>query len=349
MKLKRGKKPHLDGFWNPNIKDVNTLKELLQNSLLVAFDLEFSSNNDDSAALDIIEAGLAFVQPDTNHCLPSIPQSINLETLFEQHQIKAYLIRPIEIPEKKGRREPLKFGTKLLVDSCKLNSTIMELLSTSVATHSLSPKHVILVGWSLAAELEWLFHDCPQFLSYLTAWVDLQDLVVSKDRPSLLRTLQAIGVADRDPDSKKNRSHRASNDAVRCLAVLFRLLTTESIYIPHTVARISRIPPSPKGPPPGILRTALPKHPFGVYISAADSGPLPTICQTPNSLQQQFSSYNLKAVALNRKEILASGSCKCWWLSFQTLDDLKQFVSDHDGETWSVQGIPLSVQVIAYT
>jgi hypothetical protein len=78
----------LDSFWNSNINDVNTLKELLQDFLLVAFDLEFSSNKDDSTALNIIEARVAFFQPDPNHCLPSIPQGINVETFFEQNQIK---------------------------------------------------------------------------------------------------------------------------------------------------------------------------------------------------------------------------------------------------------------------
>jgi hypothetical protein len=342
MKLKNGKKPPLDGFRKLNV-DVKTLRDLALTSLFVAFDLEFSGNTGDSASRNIIEAGLAFSQLDANHCLQPIPQNSNLETFFEQNQIKAYSIRSIEVPEKKATRESLKFGTKLLINSSEFNSTIIELLSTSITL--LPRKHVVLVGWSMIAELEWIAHNCPQFMSYLTAWADLQDLVISKDPPSLLRTLQAIGVADHDPDSK-NRSHRAANDAVRCLAVLFRLFT-ESIHIPQTVAQYSRIPALPKGPPPGIPRTAQPKYPFGVYVYAAGGSPLPAICHTPNSLHHKFSSYNLRAVGLDRKEIRENGFCKCWWLAFQTLEGLNRFVADHNGA--SIQGIPLSIQVVNYS
>jgi hypothetical protein len=124
-------------------------------------------------------------------------------------------------------------------------------------------------------------------------------------------------------------------------------LTAESIYIRQTVAQYRRIPALPKGPPPGISRTHLPKYPFGAYISAANGGPLPPDCQTPNSLHHKFSSYGLRAVGLDCREIHEKGFCKCWWLAFQTREGLKQFVADHDGG--SVQNTLLSIQTIAYT
>jgi hypothetical protein len=344
MKFKNGKMPHLNAFWNLNIKDVNTLKKLVLGSLLVAFDLEYSSNKGESTPQNITEAGLAFLQVDADNYLQPFPQDSSMESFYEQNHIKGYSIHSVKIPEKKNHREKLKFGTKILVDSHQISSTVIELLATAVT--ATSPKYnIILLGWSIGAELGWISCDCPQLATYFTAWVDLQDMVVSKDPPSLLRTLQAIGVADHDPDSR-NRGHHASEDAIRCLAVLAKLLTGEPPYVPQAVVQYNHVPSLPKGPPPGVPRTAPPKYPFTARITA-NGGPLPPIHQTPNSLQRQFSCYNLKAVGLNREEMRKNGFCKCWWLAFQTLEDLKQFVSDHHGT--SISGISLSIQVVAYT
>jgi hypothetical protein len=126
----------LDSFWNLNIEDLKSLKELVPGSLLVSFDLEYSSNKSDSTPQNVNEAGLAFLQLDIDNHLWPFSQDGDLETFYEQNHIKAYSIRPVEIPEKKGRRERLRFGAKIVVDSHKVDSTIIELLSTAVAATS---------------------------------------------------------------------------------------------------------------------------------------------------------------------------------------------------------------------
>jgi hypothetical protein len=61
----------------------------------------------------------------------------------------------------------------------------------------------------------------------------------------------------------------------------------------------------------------------------------------------QILCLRLKVVGVYRKEILESGSCERWWLSFQTLDGQNQCVSNYDGGD-TIHGVTLSVYVISY-
>lgn len=153
--------------------------------------------------------------------------------------------------------------------------------------------------------------ECPSLTSFFNAWIDVQDLAFEKSDapkgmpPSLSNTIKALKIKD-----WHDQRHRASHDAVRCLAVLSGLHTLKSFT---TFA----LPPKVR------LRSKLPSprcsQPFSVRITAVDGSMLPKI-PTSGALSKYFAKYQPKDVALNRSGFVKNDGVRVWWMSFFSLD-----------------------------
>jgi hypothetical protein len=187
------------------------------------------------------------------------------------------------------------------------------------------------------SEFDWISRECPYLLSIFKYWVDVQEIVQERCglRPSLLKTVGAMNIIDRPNMSSTPKGHRASNDAVRTLAVLSGLISLESSHCtPSTeTIRFSRIPR--KG---GI-------YPFAARITTADYDKLPACIRTPRALSTHFASYNPTAVGINSKAAQLKG-VRVWWISLPTLASLNKFAADIDGSI--LEGKQLAVKKLTH-
>lgn len=351
MRLKGGvprfKIDHIQSFWDSKIPDLATLKELLPGSFLVAFDIE-SSPNPTARIPNVNEIGLAFLQAKEEENWPQLPKDGELGTFYDQNDIQAHSIQVRgRISKKNSGREGIKFGNKVFVDADQISQTMVQMLSARGHKGGL-----ILAGFDLYTELEWISRQPPSFSSLFTAWVDLQEialehagLAASAAGVGLLHTMHAMHIVDRKSDAARKKTHRASNDAVRCLAVLCGLISLDSFSIPSKppkVLLLSEVPRLPEPLPPSKLRTANYKYPFTARIKATDGSALPAEFATPSSLSRLFAKYEPKAVAINSSAASKPNGVKIWWVELPCLESLERFTADVNGST--VQGKRLLVE-----
>ncbi len=292
---------HISALWKSKIPDLKTLKERIPNSLLVALDLEFSAQG-------VSEVGLAFLRVHGQE--PQFQGDGTLQMFYSQNEIQvhSFLVRD-RIPTKKTSREAIKYGTTALIDAEEVVPTVTRMLSTFSNEGSL-----ILIGFALYAEFQWISQECPSLSTFFTTWVDLQEIAEERSgalRPGLIDTMSAMHIFDREVGSKGPRMHRASNDAVRCMAVLSGLVSLNSFTLL-------------KASPDVLLLTKHPhpssKHPFTARITTSDGSTLPSEFKAPRSLSTLFEAYKPKAVALKTSGFYRGKliGLKVWWLSFST-------------------------------
>jgi hypothetical protein len=192
---------------------------------------------------------------------------------------------------------------------------------------------LILVGFDLYSEFNWMSQKFPSLSSYFAAWIDVQEIASeragrSEDiRLSLSDTLRALNIKD-----WHKKRHTASHDAVRCLAALFGLAFSDIFTIsarPIEVKFLSKLSSSYT-------------HPFTARITTRNGSKLPSEFPTARSLSKYFIKYDLKAVALNRGGFLKSDGVRVWGLSFSTFESMTQFAADMDGST--LEGKELAVE-----
>jgi hypothetical protein len=321
----------ISGLLKSKIQDLTTLKDRIPCSLLVAFDLEFSIHG-------ISEAGIAFLRLTKEQPAPALPDDGTLRTFYAQNNIKTYSIQVCERIKKKTSREAVKYGSIMPVNDKELGITILQLIS-SARSHS---EPTILVGFSLYAESKWISEFCPSLASLFTACVDLQEIVAEKSgigSSGLLDAMNAMKIVDRPSGTNPPSKHGASNDAVRCLAVLAGLLGLDAFTFPSKfckhvrLACLSRIPTPSK------------KYPFTARITTADGGILPPHYNTPISLYELFKKYLPNAVALNSQNGLPkSNGWKVWWLSFSSIEFLREFYLKINGS--GIDGSKIVVECI---
>ena len=202
----------------------------------------------------------------------------------------------------------------------------------------------MLVGFDMYAEFRWISQECPQLASLFAAWVDIQEIIEKKlecPGPSLISAMNALGITDRSKGTGK-KSHRASNDAVRCLAVLCGLISSNSPShgIPcreHKVCVFQKMPQFSRC-------SHAHTNPFTAFIPNSDGGILPTQYTAPRSLVGLFAKYELKAVAFNSREFLKHNGVRTWWISLSNLKSLEHLAADVHGSV--INGKTLQVQSV---
>jgi hypothetical protein len=276
---------HIHSLWKAKIPDLKTLEECIPESLLVAFDIE-------GFAHDINEVGFAIIHNKSQ--VPFLPLDGNLGTFYSKNEVQAHTI---EIREKGARKsyKRKKFGTSVTVGAADVGATLVQMLS------GLDPKgtrKLILVGFDMNTEFEWISKKCPELSSLFTAWVDIQEIVEERSpcefRASLVDVVNSLNFTGTG-GMKGKSPHRAANDTVRFLAILSGLISLDSFVI----CKIPKV----------ALLTHLPRpnsrYPFTARVTAADEEKLPLEFNTPGSLSKVFAKYDPKAVAMN-----SGGFCK---------------------------------------
>jgi len=320
---------HISQFWRSKITDLDSLKELLPGSMLIALDIEGIEPLNQGPN----EIGLAFLRFDADSrkaCMLCPGTS----RFHDENKIQAHTIQIRDrMPTFNLRkREPLKYGSAVIVDAKQLGSTIDKILSKYTQESS----NLILLGFSMSAEVKWIAQQCPSLSLHFAAWADLQEFAAERGggrKLGLIHTLKAMGIRDWRP----NR-HRAANDAVRCLTALSGLISTDpsTFTVPQRHTELQYFSRLPKG-------SSLNNHPFAVRITTADGSKLPYEISTPHHLSKLFVEYEIKAVGLNANtELVRANGVKFWWISFRTLEALEEFVDKVNGST--LFGKTLSVE-----
>lgn len=307
-----GKEPQfvrrLGPIWDSvvRISDLDSLQECMMNSTLVAFDIEghvTSTNEVGMASLHVSEAKPLRASQDGT-----------LRTFYNQNAVQAHTIMVWEMRSKK-RHEAIKYGDCVAVRSNEIGETLNRTLS-SQGSH-----HLILVGYDMYTEFDWISRETPTFLSRFKYWVDVQELVEANcgSRPSLLNTLAAMRITDRNSAKSSLRGHRASNDAVRALAALSTLISLGKFQY-ERVAKTRLFSSSPRH---------WHKYPFKARITARNNDMLPACIKTSRTLSSYFAAYQPSAVLINNRA--ATTGVRVWWICVPTRNLLEKLAADING------------------
>jgi hypothetical protein len=322
-----GKEPEfakrLGPIWQSTvpIQDLATLKKHITSSTLIAFDLE-------GHVAQINEIGLASLSiSEVKKLQPLATEDGGLRRYYDENEVQAHTIIIWEEREKR-KQEAIKYGGHVTVHKEEVGKTLLELLSTIGPDSDLT-----LVGYDMYSEFDWISRECPSFLSRFKHWVDVQEIVEEccGSRPSLLNTLAAMKIIDRDPT--KSHGHRAANDAVRTLAVLSNLVSFGSFdYQQDTRTK---------------LFSTSPRHwrnfPFKARITTRDNSILPPCIKTPRALATLFKAYSPTAVLIDSRTAAVRG-VRVWWVcvpSECTLDALAAGVDGSilDGQELAIEKV----------
>ena len=139
-------------------------------------------------------------------------------------------------------------------------------------------------------------------------------------KPSLTDAIKAMKLTGMG-GTRDKAYHRATNDAVRCLALLSGLVSPDCVVIDKVQQTVlfSSIPP----------RTI--RQPFTARITTVNGDSLPSEVHSPRSLSKLFAKYEPKAVAINSHCIAKSQGLKVWWISFLSMEALNRFTAEIDG------------------
>jgi hypothetical protein len=220
--------PHLDTkklgpLWKSHIANLSVLKECMLGSVLVALDIESSSEE------DVSEIGLAILPVDG-----VAPQFYHgLRTFYHQNQVQVTTVEVYERISKYGPPEKRRYGNVISSSAEAAGPTVKELLSAYKG-------RVILTGFDLYAEFKWISRKFPSLSSSFAAWVDVQDLISEgrgNPRRGLSDTLKAMQIIDWRSNTRR---HFAANDALRCLIVLSGLVSGVPLHDP-TISSSSKV------------------------------------------------------------------------------------------------------------
>ena len=196
----------------PKIADIATLKDQMQEAVLVSLDLEGSPYVISEIALATIA-----VRPGIPHFCEGRAR------FFDRNKVRAVTwevyAKPQANYENYRHRETIE---------CRDEDVAAVCLVDKVRDLAAAKMNLLLVGYDLQMELRWISRHCPRLTSYLAATVDVQDLIMQslpKDTKQirLTKALAAFSIKDNRHCASY---HSATNDAVRSLAVLAALLET---------------------------------------------------------------------------------------------------------------------------
>jgi hypothetical protein len=304
--------PDIQIFHDSQITSLSTLRERLARSTLVAFDTEGVTQRFEGRQIandEIGELGVAVLRPGTS--LPRFnPQVLQL---YKENNIEAFTLRVHERPY--GRIA----GTVTDETTERAGARLYERLSEIAGER-------ILLDWGMPKEIKWISEECPSMARLFTSWCDVQELVATNYKSSMLDTEKltrqyqqpALDKAIRALRISGWRSHHqrhgAAADAVRTLAILSGLLCGATLHeLPNPPQGVSVLCSLPSSKYTNICGR---QHYYTARIRAADGDKLPL--QTSVGLEKLYTRHRgLVGVGLNlRSEVLARDRVRLWWVSF---------------------------------
>lgn len=291
------------------IPNLETVKSHLDNAILVAIDMR-------GWLTSISQVGLA-----STHICPSNPlqvaedQGSTLQTFYDMNNIQAHALT-IPVFSKKRRRsqEGIKFGNHESTNRDDVEKRLNELVSG--LTKESVP--LILVGFAMYNNFEWISLHYPSFFSHFKYWVDVQNLVEEccGSHPGLSNTMSALNIHHGTPGKDIAYDHKASNEAVRTLAVLATLMSRGNFVY--------------QAPPQELRLRARnwSKLPYKARITSVDNGLLPDCIRTPRELGNRFAAYQPNRILINNRA--STSGVSVWWLSFSSRHSLDRFALEID-------------------
>ncbi|GAW25822.1 hypothetical protein SAMD00023353_1302540 [Rosellinia necatrix] len=212
------------------------LQRILKGHAFIALDTEHGAiESEKSRAL--YQIGLAYLPtmaPDLD-----IPGQPRLGHFINKHQIQSLTLN-VNISEQtrdgliryRGgipNRRPSRCGYERQVDLDDLESAVIEFIQ------SYSSTKLVLIGFEMPAEWNYLLRNFPKAISYFSFWMDLRD--IAKDItaamgviPARVSVLQTLGYSWKDikGSNKHGTADNAANDAVSVLAMANGFLNPEN-------------------------------------------------------------------------------------------------------------------------
>jgi hypothetical protein len=170
-------------LWKSKVTSLDSLKEPLPGSTLVAFGLEGCARPE---FFEVFEIGLAILQVDADTQEPMLCSGT--AQFFSEHRIDARTIRVRDRIRRLRRRETLRWGSEVVVEAGQAAAALDAVLSTEAN----SDAKVILIGFDIREEMKWIAQGCPSISSYFTAWVDVQEFVAERYGGQQLNSMNAL-------------------------------------------------------------------------------------------------------------------------------------------------------------
>lgn len=332
--------PVSSGLFNSRITTMDGLRNLQnQDTAFIALDTEhFAVSRQSDRLLD--QVGLAFMKP-----LVERPSAqLACTRLQEFHTLSQAHVLTLNIDMKKRRdniiqirggipaRRPSRFGQEQQIQAEDLEAAIITFIQGCP-----SSKALVLMGFGMAAEWEYLFQDFPRVIPYLSAWVDLRDVGSDVAPLSVLPTLTGIlkvfGYSwkslkpGRQDGMRTGVADNASDDAMATLALAQALLEPENqqkLRFRQACSQIARF--DKKGHrTPNLMRS-----PFTATVESRDKM-LPQSVNSGIKLAREFFDFAPSCTGTISTELA--------YLTFTSQIDLDRFIQHADGHVLSTGDI----------
>lgn len=228
-------------LFNNRITTMDRLRSLQnKDTALIALDTEHFAVSGQSDRL-LHQVGLAYMEPMVGKASTQ-PACTRLQDF---HTLSAARVLTLNIDMDRRRdnvihirggipaRRPSRFGQEQQIQLEDLEAAVLEFIQGCAGS-----KTLVLMGFGMAAEWEYLFQDFPQVIPYFTAWVDLRD--IGSDTaplgvlPTLTGVLKVFGYSwkslkpGRPNGTSTGTADNASDDALATLALAQALLEPEN-------------------------------------------------------------------------------------------------------------------------
>ncbi|KAI0205144.1 hypothetical protein F4808DRAFT_448223 [Astrocystis sublimbata] len=335
-------------LWESRICDFAALKGHLQTpTTYVSFDIE---SNPDGLITDI---GMAYL-PSVCHERPT-----NIQNFARHHsvffcclEIDSPTIRNSNLRRSSWRRRERLACRDQRAANQKIESTSAEakMIEFIEYARGLSQtRHLTLIGFAMGAEFNVLLQQVSAVIQYISAWVDIQPIIWEVDSlaedlshqgipthlPSLVDSM--AGFAFQSGFQARKFQHRASNDAVRILALFTCLAHTpmsgcrlglEALF--HDPGRYKMTINAARRRRKGTMlrgRRFIKRH----HISSAtvgmmDNGEFGSEIRTPIKVEQFFSKYTIQGVSRLNK----GRRCRRYYVCLSNEDERDKFIREND-------------------
>ena len=289
-----------------HIKDTRTIEALPRECVFIALNLEGWVDS-------VNEIGIAIVHASEQKQLSPL-QAGDIDDFHQSNGIEVHTITILE--QIRDRTPgPAKHSRQTIV----AKEQVADVLDKVLADAKSHASTVVLIGYDMYTEFDWMSQYCPQLLDHFRHWVDVQELVEADcgARPSLAKLMAHLSGLDL-PKTKRT-GHRAATDAMKMLGVLSVLQAGESLkyHQPAYVKHHDR--------PPRLWERSA----FRARLTAADGGLLPRELSTTQGLVNAFSTYDLKAVVVDDRTVIDGKARECW-VSFHGQEPMHRFAADAD-------------------